>query len=392
MAVSSVQHQNRSVDWEHVRASYPVQRPLMNLNNASVSPPPLAVEQAVLEAYRLVSANPDVNMWNVLDARLPQIKAQLAVLADCSPDEVALNRNATEGLSTAIFGIPLSAGDHVLISAWDYPSACAGWIERQRRDRIEVGQVDFAVLDSDDAIVAAYADAILPTTRVIHLTHMLHWTGRVMPVERICALARDKGILTLVDGAQSFAQIPLSFRVIGCDYFVTSLHKWLGAPVGNGMLIVDRRHIAATSPLLARFDAETETIDKFDHWNLGTYNSALQAGIEPAVRFHAEIGVTHIHARLRELTRYWIAGASDIAGFRMHTPIEPDSLGAVSLFSIDGVDSKWIEQALRETCQIHGKYRKVGELEGIRISPHIYMSEAELDRLVDALRGIVHRR
>ena len=275
---------NAGVDWARVRESYPKQHPLLNLNNAAVSPPPLVVEQAVIDAYRFVSKNPDVNMWTGLDAKLPDIKRQLAALADCAADEIALNRNASEGLSVAIFGIPLSAGERVLVSPWDYPSALGGWQQRQTREGIVVDTAAFDPLASDDEIVAAYSSAMRPGTRVLHLTHMLHWTGRVLPVGRLCALARERGIITVVDAAQSFAQMPVSFRELGCDFFVTSLHKWLGAPVGNGMLIVNRQRIRETWPLLAPFDAAPDAIDKFDHWNLGTYNSALQAGIEPAIR------------------------------------------------------------------------------------------------------------
>ncbi|WP_027799306.1 aminotransferase class V-fold PLP-dependent enzyme [Paraburkholderia dilworthii] len=376
-----------AVDWVRVRESYPLQHPLLNLNNASVSPPPLVVQQAVIEAYRFVGKNPDVNMWTGLDAKLPDIKRQLATLANCSAEEIALNRNASEGLSVAIFGIPLSAGERVLVSPWDYPSALAGWQQRQTREGIVVDTVAFDLLASDEEIVAAYSSAFRPATRVLHLTHMIHWTGRVLPVARLCALARERGIITIVDAAQSFAQMPISFCELGCDFFVTSLHKWLGAPIGNGMLIINRQRICETWPLLAPFDAAPDTVDKFDHWNLGTYNSALQAGIEPAIRFHQAIGVANIHARLSALTRYWTARAADINGLRIHTPLDADTLGAVSLFSIDGIDAARLERTLRQSFSVHVKYRRVGQLEGLRVSPHIYMNEADLDAFVDTLHA-----
>jgi selenocysteine lyase/cysteine desulfurase len=375
--------------WEGVREAYPRQQPLMNLNNAAVSPPPLVVEQAMIDAYRLINQNPDVNMWGKLDAALPSIKQQLAALADCSPDEIALNRNSSEGLSTAIFGIPLKAGDQVLVSAWDYPSVRAAWLQRQQREGIEVVSVDFDLMASDDAVFQAYEEAITPRTRVMQLTHMFHWTGRVIPARRLCQLARSRDIVTVVDCAQTFAQMPVSFRDLGCDFFITSLHKWLGAPVGNGMLIVKQSRIDSTWPLLAPFDPPPLRIDKFDHWNLGTYNSAVQAGIAPAIRFHEEIGVRKIHARLQELTRYWVNLARDIPGFRLHTPLESGDLGAVSLFSIDGMDAKKIEQELRQTHRVHVKYRQIQDVAGLRVSPHLYMLKSDLDVFVDALKQVV---
>jgi selenocysteine lyase/cysteine desulfurase len=372
--------------WERVRAAYPAQEPLLNLNNASVSPPPLVVEEATIDAYRFVNHNPDVNMWSRLDPALPDVKKQLAELADCDPDEIALNRNSTEGLCTAIFGIPLTAGDQVLVSAWEYPSVRAAWLQRQEREGIEVISVDFDLMDSNDDIMAAYAAAITPRTRVMQVTHMSHWTGRLLPAKRLCDLARTNDVLTVLDGAQTFAQLPVSFRDLGCDFFVTSLHKWLGAPVGNGMLIVNQENIDNTWPLLAPFDPPPLRVDKFDHWNLGTYNSALQAGIAPAIEFHRHIGTEAIHARLQDLTGHWVAKACDIPGFRLHTPL--DGAVAVTLFSIDGLDAKSIEQELRETHQVHVKFREVRHLRGMRVSPHIYTTKTDLDRFVDALGAV----
>jgi selenocysteine lyase/cysteine desulfurase len=167
---TSSRHTDDEKFWANIRAAYPEQQPLLNLNNAAVSPPPLVVEQATIDAYRFISRNPDVNMWSTLDAALPATKRELAALADCSSDEIALNRNSSEGLSTAIFGIPLSAGDEVLISPWDYPSVRAAWLQRQYREGIKVVTVDFYVMDDDDIVVKAYEQAITSRTRVMQLT------------------------------------------------------------------------------------------------------------------------------------------------------------------------------------------------------------------------------
>jgi selenocysteine lyase/cysteine desulfurase len=155
------------------------------------------------------------------------------------------------------------------------------------------------------------------------------------------------------------------------------------------MLVIKRDRIDSTWPLLGLFDPPPLGVDKFDHWNLGTYNSALQAGIAPAIRFHREIGVDAIHGRLQELTRYWIDLASRIPGFRLHTRLDHDELGAVSLFSIDGLDARTVEQRLREVHQVHVKYREVAQLRGMRVSPHIYVRKVELDTFVDALEQVV---
>lgn len=374
--------------WHSIREAYPAEGPLLNLNNAAVCPAPFAVQQEAIRAYQFANEIPDVHLWDELDTAIPRTTEKLSVLADCEPEEVVLNRNTTEGMSTVIFGMPLSRGDEVIVGEWDYSSMIDAWKQRVARDGIVLKTVRFDLLGSDDAIVDAYADAITSRTKAIQLTHLIHWTGRVVPVDRICAIARQKGILTVVDAAQSFAQMPLSFRKMGCDYLATSLHKWLCAPFGTGMLIVRKSRVEETWPLLGLLESKDDATNKFGGWNLGTFNSAAQYAIGTAVDFHNAIGTPRIHERLRELSRYWVGQARDIEGFRMHTPIDSEHLGAVTLFSIEGVSVETMEKQLQEKHRIRTRLRRQGDLAGVRVSPHIYTLEGDLDRFVDALRNV----
>jgi selenocysteine lyase/cysteine desulfurase len=376
------------VFWSAVRRAYPPQGNLLNLNNAGVSPAPLTVQERVIENYRCANRHPDVNMWETLDSSRMRTKAKLAALVDCDVAEIALNRNSSEGLCTAIFGMELRSGDEVLVSEWDYASMRNSWEQRAQREGVRVVQVPFGVMDTDDAIANAYADAITPRTRAMHITHMLHFTGRIMPVERLCALARQHDIQTVVDAAQSFAQVPFSFRELDCDFLAVSLHKWLCAPIGTGMLLVRASRIGTTWPLFGSFDEQPIGIAKFEHWNLGTYCSFIENAIETAVDFHNDIGTHRIHARLRELSRHWIECATDIPGFRLHTPIDTPNLAAVTLFSIDGMDAVTIEERLRSEHAIRVRSRRQGALAGVRVSPHIYTAKSELESFVAALRSV----
>lgn len=371
--------------WEAVRAAYAPSSPMMNLNNAGVSPQPLVVQDAFVNAYRFANGEPDVNMWETLDGTRERTKAKLARLVDCDVDELALNRNSTEGLCTAIYGIDLRAGDEVLLSPWDYDSMRQAWLLRGRRHGVVVRDVNFDALASDAAIVEAYRRAITPRTRVMHLTHMLHSTGRVLPVEALCELARDRGLQTVVDAAQSFAQLPLSFRTIGCDYLAASLHKWLCAPFGTGMLVVRKQRIDALWPLMAPLSADAKGIAKIDGWNLGTYSSPAEHTIETAIDFHNALGTAVIHERLRQLSRYWIDKARGLPGFALHTPLDDSRLAAVTLFSIAGRPAEDLEKSLRERHRIRVRLRRVNGLVGLRVSPHIYTSMDDLDRFVSAL-------
>jgi selenocysteine lyase/cysteine desulfurase len=371
--------------WEKVRAAYTPSSPMMNLNNAGVSPQPLVVQEAMIQAYRFANGEPDVNMWEVLDATRTRTKEKLAKLAGCAPGEIALNRNSTEGLCTAIYGIDLQAGDEVLLSDWDYGSMQQAWELRARRHGIVIKRVAFDAQDSDEQIIAAYRQSITPRTRVLHFTHMLHTTGRVLPGKALCTLASQHQLQSVVDAAQSFAQVPLSFRDMGCDYLAVSLHKWLCAPFGTGMLIVRKERIDALWPLLAPLSAAAKGIDRIDGWNLGTYASPAEHAIEHAIDFHNSLGTAAISERLRFLTRYWLDRARAIPGLKVHTPLAGDAFGAVSLISIDGLSAEPLEQHLREQHRIRTRYRQLPKGTGLRVSPHIYTSVAELDRFVDAL-------
>ncbi len=247
--------------------------------------------------------------------------------------------------------------------------------------------VSHGLLDSDEAIVEAYARAITPKTRAIHLTHMIHWTGRTIPVKEICALARERDIRTVIDGAQSFAHIPLSLREIGCDYYATSFHKWLSGPIGTGMLFVRADRIEETWPLFAPFE-ELPGIDKFGMANLGTYQSGTHAAVGDAVDFHDRIGTARKHARLQSLSRYWVERAMEIPGFRIHTPMDHPELGGIATFSLDGIPVAVIEARLRNEFGIQTRRRVPEGLNGIRVSPQIYMRTSELDTFVDAIRTI----
>ena len=374
--------------WEKIRNAYLPQDKLINLNNAAVSPSPRIVQEKMISSYRYANEIPDVHMWEHLDEAMPQIKSKLALLADCKSSEIAINRNTTEGLCTAIYGMPVGSGDEILLSPLDYASMIAAWKYRCEREDAEIKWVTFDLMDSDEAIIDAYKNAITPKTKVMHLTHMMHWNGRVLPVKELCDLARKNGIVTVVDAAQSFAQIPLSFRTIGCDYLATSLHKWLCAPFGTGMLIIKENRIEETYPLLAPYDPSAKGIAKFDLSSLGTYNSASETAIETAINFHNKLGIKKKHARLKELSLYWTEQAKDIKAIRFLTPLDTQDLGGVVLFSIDGLDVEVIEKRLIEEHRIRTRWRKTDGVAGVRVSPQIYTSKSDLDKFVSSLRSL----
>jgi len=376
-------------DWDAIRALYPVQAPFTNLDNGCISPPILAVQDKLIEAYKFANLNPCYNMFEILDKAVPGLKVKLAKLADCDPDEIAINRCTTVGMSTAILGMPLKAGDEVILSDWDYPSMTNAWKQRAARDGVVLRKASFGLMDSDDAIAAAYINAITSKTQAIHITHMIHWCGRVLPMEEICRVARQRDIRTVIDAAQSFAHIPFSFRETGCDYLATSFHKWLSGPIGTGMLIIRADRIEETWPLFPIYE-ELSGADKFGMSNLGTYHSADPYALEDAVDFHTSIGIERKQKRLQTLSRYWVEQALEIPGFRVHTPIDHPKLGGLVTFSIDGVPIQTIEARLRDEFNIQTRLRNPPGLQGIRVSPQLYSQKSDLDALVQAIRIIAN--
>ena len=379
--------------WNKVQRAFLRSSDLINLNAAGVSPQPISVQDAVIDNYRFANEIPSVNMWEKLDDNRKVIRQKLADLADCSIDEVALNRNSTEGLCTAIYGIDLKPGDEVLVNKWDYYSMRYAWQQREARDKIRLRWVDFDLPETHENIIAKYAANISPRTRVIHLTHMIHYTGQIMPVKEICALVKGKDIHTIVDAAQTFAHIPVSFRDLNCDYMAVSLHKWLCAPFGSGMLVVKKNRISTLWPLLAPLDPTTQqnSIGKLDGWSLGTYSSAREQGIENAIDFHNRIGGDVKYHRLQYLKHYWTERAGNIDGLSFNLPLDNAYSASVVLVSLKGKDGIAVAKAFRDDFGIHVVDRVYENLSGIRISPQVYTTLSDLDRLNEGLEVIARR-
>lgn len=375
------------INWDAISALYPKQKPFTNLDNGCIGSPIRAVQEKLVDAYRFANENPCYNLFEKLEVTFPEIKVRLAAIGDCDPDELALNRCTTVGMCTAILGMPLKAGDEVLLSHWDYPSMINAWKQRAARDGVVLRFVEFGLMDDDDAVVAAYTRAVTPRTRAMHMTHMIHWSGRVLPVEEICAFARPRDIRTVVDAAQSFAHVPMSIREMGCDYLATSFHKWLSGPIGTGMLYVRADRIEETWPLFPIWE-ELPGADKFGMSNLGTFNSAAPYALADAIDFHNRIGLTRKQGRLQYLSHYWVDRAQKIPGFRIHTPMDHPKLGGLTAFSIDGVPVELIEKRLRDDFGIQTRKRTPEGFAGIRVSPQLYNTTAELDALVDAIAHI----
>lgn len=377
--------------WGVIQQSYTVNSNLIILNNGGVSPSPRVVQEAVEQYNKLTNQGPSYYMWRILDQGREPLRQKLAVLAGCSPEEIAVNRNATEALNTVIFGLDMKAGDQVIGTKQDYPNMINAWKQREQREGIVYTQLNFKFpVENDEEIVSAYENAITPKTKIIYVTHIINWIGQIMPVKKICAMAKKHGIETIVDGAHSFGLLDYRIPDLGCDYFGTSLHKFLSAPIGSGMLWIKKEKIEKIWPLVCNDKPRSEDIRKFE--TLGTRSFPIEQGIGEAVNFQNAIGGKRKEERIRYLKNYWAGKVKDIPKVKIHTSFKPEYACAICGVSIDGMTPGELDSALFNSYKIHTVGIVWENVSCVRITPHVYTKLQDLDKLVMAIGEIADKK
>jgi selenocysteine lyase/cysteine desulfurase len=373
------------IDWQEIRQLFSINPLLINLNNAGLSPCPKAALDALDYYNRMCNDAPSYYMWRILDANREPLRQKLADLAGVSPHEVAITRNATESLNSIIFGLDLKAGDEVLLSYYDYPHMKTAWEQREKRDGIKLVWVDFDMPSEDaDYLSNAYTSKFTKKTKVVHLTHLINWTGQILPVRRIADKAKAQGIEVLVDGAQTFGLIDYKIPDLNCDYWGTSLHKWLHAPVGNGMTWVRKEKIANVWPLLGDMREDKDNILKLE--NLGSRSLPIEMATGYSLDLQQLIGTKQKQDRLHYLKNYWMEQIKDIKGVKFYTSLQPNWGCAIGVVGIEGKKGIEIVDYLMREHRIHTTGMDNRAVNGVRISPSIYTLESDLDKLVKALK------
>ena len=325
---------------------------------------------------------------HVLDQGREPLRRNLASLAGCDPEEIAIQRNASEALETVIFGLPLKAGDEVVLSKQDYPNMINAWKQRALRDGIKLVWVDLQLPSEDtDYLVSKYTKMFTAKTRVVHVTHIINWNGQILPVKKIADAAHAKQIEVLVDGAHSFAHFEFTVPSLGADYFGTSLHKWLSACIGSGMLYVKKEKIAKIFPLFAAPDPAINDIRKFE--NLGTRPFFIEQAIGKAIEFHQMIGASRKEQRLHYLKNYWMDKVHDLPGIELGTSSKPGFGCAIGLVNVRDRKPAELDQFLFNQYKIHTVSIEWENIKGVRITPHVYTTKAQLDLLAEAITKFV---
>lgn len=373
--------------WSVIQRGYSVSTQIIDLNNGGVSPSPIVVQQAVERYNQMTNEGPSYYMWQILDQGREPLRQKLARLAGTSAEEIAIDRNSTEALNTIIYGIPLNAGDEVVGTRQDYPNMMNAYRQKAQRDGIVYKQIsfDFPVEDVD-TIVKAYEQAMTPRTKLVHITHVVNWTGQLMPVQQIADMAHARGAEVIVDGAHSFGLLDFKIPELHCDYFGTSLHKFLSAPIGTGMMWIKRDKIEKIWPLTCYDDPRSKDIRKFEA--LGTRSFPIEQGIGEAINFHEAIGSKRKQERVFYLKNYWATRVRDIPGVKLHTSLDPRFSCAICGVSLDGITSHNLMTALFDRYKIHTIGIDYEKIHCVRITPQVYTTIANLDKLVNAMGEI----
>jgi len=373
--------------WSRMAQAYTVSSTILNLNNGGVSPQPKVVQDAVDRYYHLSNEAPSHYMWQILDKGRESLRRKLADLAGTTSQEIAINRNATEALGTVTWGLSLNKGDEIIMTRQDYPNMIHAWKQKELRDGIKIQWLSFNLpIENDDAIVNAFIGATNSKTKIWHITHMINWTGQIMPVKKLCYEARKRGIISIVDGAHTFAHMDFKLTDFNPDYYGTSLHKWLCAPFGTGMLYVKKENIAGLWPLFPTEKPQSDDIKKFEA--LGTRSFATEQATAQAIDFHNAIGSKRKAERLHFLKNYWCEKVVKNPRIKLNISLKPEFACALGNFSIDGIEPETITLKLMTEYQIHTVAIKWENISGVRITPHVYTSTKDLDRLVDAVTKI----
>jgi selenocysteine lyase/cysteine desulfurase len=376
--------------WSQIQRCFDVDRTRINFNNGGVCPCPTHVLDQMIRDLKFSNELPALHMWGVLEPRIETVRRDLAREFGCDPEEVAITRNASEALETLILGIDLKRGDEAIVTDQNYPRMLTAWDQRARRDGVVIKSVSFKVpLPSPQSFVDRVRQAITPRTRVIEFPHIINYTGQIMPVRQVVDLARPLGIEVFVDGAHSFAHFPFTRDELDCDYFGTSLHKWLLAPIGTGMLYVRKPKIKDIWPLMAAGAGQTEDIRKYEE--IGTHPAANHNAIGVALAFHRSIGSERKAARLRYLRDRWAKPLrASSPRVRIRTPIDDDNASCgITLVQIEGIDPGKLSTYLLDKfgTVVVGMTHK--DFQGIRVTPNVYATLQEIDTFGEAMHRAV---
>lgn len=375
--------------WREIQQAFMLDRTLINLNNGNSCPSPRVVHEAY-KRYLDYSNQAPVYHRGLLEQNADTARRRLAAEFGADPEEIAITRNASESLQIAQEGLDLQPGDEIVTTDQDYPRMLTTWDQRMRRDKIKVTRIQFQAPATQQDLYERFERAITPRTRVLHFCHITNVTGQLFPVQQLCRMARQRGITTIVDGAHALAHFPFRLRDLEADFYGTSLHKWLLAPLGTGLLYVRRENIAKAWPLQAVNERQSNNIRKFEA--IGTSPAAPKAAINEAIAFHQAIGAERKAARLRYLTLRWANRLKEHPRVRIYSSLEPGQTWGLAYMGVAGMEPRqlsaflWDRYRIIANVMVEAPYPgQQFPYQGIRVTPNVYTTLEEIDTFAEAV-------
>ncbi len=373
--------------WDEVRGLYKQSPDFINLESGYFSPSPETVKNAWIDRLTEINASPSYYMrTRQFDERTALIE-KMSEFIGIGAHEMILTRNTTESLNIIINGIRLDNDDEILRTNREYPSMIQALNQRSERYGTKVNVVDIPLHPkSIEEIVEIIEGGITPKTKVLLVSHIIYLNGQVLPVKEITTMAHKHGLEVIVDGAHAFTHIDISIKEIGCDYYGCSLHKWFGAPLGNGLLYVKEGKVSKIWPLFGDSDYEKTDIRKLAHF--GTMPCSNQVAMLSSLDFNNKIGIAQKESRLKYLRRYWTQQLTDVEGIQFFTPLDDEFSGAIANVGIRGLSPRELAQRLFDNYNIFTVAIDHDDIQGVRVAPNFHNTLGDLDHLVTALKEL----
>ncbi len=373
--------------WEGIRKGYRLKPDYINLENGYYCFMPEETLEKYFSHIREINYQGSWYMRTVQFDNKKKVAAKLAEMVGALADEVVITRNTTESLDMVIGGLDWKPGDEAIMVEQDYGAMIEMFKQVARRHGV-VNKILSLPLHpkSDEEIVDLYAGAITEKTRLLMVCHMINITGQILPIQKICDMAHKKGVMVMVDGAHAVAHIQFRMPDLHCDFYGSSLHKWLSTPLGAGLLWVKKENIGKVWPLLAEGDRPLDDISRLNH--IGTHPAATDLTISDAIDFYRMIGPERKEARLRYLQNYWSSKVRDLPHINLNTPADPARSCGIANVGVKGMKASEVADMLMKKYKIFTVPIDGQSVNGCRITPNIYTTPAELDVLVEALTKV----
>lgn len=376
--------------WDRIRMDYNLKPDYINLESGYYNIIPIPLMNKFVEHAKTVNYEGSYYMRTVQWENKNKVAARLAQLVNCSEKELVITRNTTESLDTIIGGYPWKKGDEAIYAVQDYGAMQDHFEQMEKRYGIVRKIVSIPNHPkSDEELVSLYESQITSNTKLLMVCHMVNVTGQILPIRKICDMAHAHGVEVMVDGAHCVGHIKVDLAELDCDYYGSSLHKWLCAPLGAGLLYVAERNIPKIWPLLADHEKDMTKIRRLNH--TGTHPVHTDLTINDSLDYLEMIGLARKEERMRYLQRYWSDQLRDVANVVINTPVEPHRSCGIANVGLTNMKPGDLAKTLLEEFKVWTVGIDFENVHGCRITPNVFTTMEELDRFVDAIKTLAKR-